>query len=243
MIGRKSNLFNGLSRCSCAVGLGVIAVLFSALAQTQAQTQTYQTWPEIDTYIHLNENFRVYFIATQTIENREKDAEIGPNLDFFFKPLFRTNRTVIFQPDRSKARPFLLRIGYRYLPSTAGPTENRWVLEATGRYALKSGFLFSVRNRADLRFINGEFSWRYRNSPTVERTVSIRSYHFTPYASGEVFFDSNYAKWNVTSESLGATFPISTHTEIQPYYQHDNDTSTSPNHQINAFGLSLNLYF
>ena len=239
MIGRESNLFHDLSRHFRAVGLGVIVAVFSP----PAQAQTYQTWPEIDTYINLNQNFRLYFIATQTIENREKDAEIGPNLDFFFKPLFKKNRSVIFQPDRSKARPFLLRAGYRHLPSTNGPTEHRCVVEATGRYALKSWFLFSVRNRADLRFIKGEFSWRYRNSPTVERTVSIRSYHFTPYASGEVFFDSNYGKWSVTSETLGVLLPIRKHTEIQPYYQHQNDTSTPPNHQINALGLSLNLYF
>ena len=241
MVAREPNLVVGVSRCFHLLALDVLVLL--ALFLWPAQAQTYQTWPEIDTYKNLNQNFRLYFIAAQTIENREKDAEIGPNLDFFFKPLFKNNRSVIFQPDPSKARPFLLRVGYRYLPSTSGPTEHRCVLEATGRYALKSFFLFSVRNRADLRFINGEFSWRYRNSPTVERTVSIRSYHFTPYASGEVFFDSNYGKWNSTSETLGAGFPINTHTEIQPYYEHQNDTSKPPNHQINAFGLSLNLYF
>ena len=240
MFGRESKCFDGLSCYLGAVGLGVLLALFSM----SAQAQTYQTWPEIDTYINLNQNFRLYFIATQTIENSQgTDAEIGPNLDFFFKPIFKTNRGVIFQPDRSKARPFLLRAGYRYLPSTNGPTENRCVLEATGRYALKSGFLFSVRNRADLRFIAGEFSWRYRIRPTVERTVSIRSYHFTPYVRGEAYFDSNYGKWSRTSGDLGAAFPIRKHTEIEPYYEHQNDTSKSPNRQINAFGISLNLYF
>ena len=117
-------MFAELSHCFHALILGV--ALF--LPTVEAQTQSYQTWPEIDTYINLNQNFRLYFIATQTIENREKDAEIGPNLDFFFKPLFKKNRSVIFQPDRSKARPFLLRAGYRYLPSTNGPTEHRCVV-------------------------------------------------------------------------------------------------------------------
>jgi hypothetical protein len=239
---RESKFFDELSRCFRAVGLAVLVALF--LPPAQAQTQTYQTWPEIDTYIHLNENFRLYFIASRTIEhNRETNAEIGPNLDFFFKPIFRKNKGVIFQLDQSKARPLLLRVGYRYVPSTNGPTEHRCVLEGTGRYALKSGFLFSDRNQADLRFINGVFSWRYRHRPTVERTVSIRSYHFTPYMRGEVYFDSNYGKWSRTSEDLGAAFPIRKHTEIEPYFEHQNDTSKSPNRQINAFGLSLNLYF
>jgi Protein of unknown function (DUF2490) len=240
MIGRESNLFDGLSRCFYAVGLGVFLALFTPLAQAQ----TYQTWPEIDTYINLNPHLRLYFIATQTKENRQgTDAEVGPNLDFFLNPLFKKNKGVIFQLDKSKSRPLLLRVGYRYLPSTNGPTEHRGVLEATGRYPLKSGFLFSDRNRADLRFINGEFSWRYRNRPTVERTVSILSYHFTPYARGEVYFDSKYRKWSRVSETFGAAFPVRKHTEIEPYYEHQNDTSKPPNRQINAFGLSLNLYF
>lgn len=240
MIGRESIFFGGLSCCFHAVGLAVLLVLFSP----PAQAQTYQTWPEIDTYVNLNQTLRLYFIATRTKENRKgTDAEIGPNLDFFFKPLFKANKGVIFQPDPSKSRPLLLRLGYRYLPSTTGPTEHRGVLEATGRYPLKSGFLFSDRNRADLRFINGEFSWRYRNRLTVERTVSILSYHFSPYVRGEVYWDSNYGKWSRTSETVGAAFPIRKHAEIEPYYEHQNDTSKSPNRQINAMGLALNLYF
>ena len=240
MIGRESKCFDGLSRCFRAVVPGVFVALFSLAAQAQ----TYQSWPEIDTYINLNANFRLYFIATQTKENRQgTDAEIGPNLDFFFKPLFKANNGVTFQLDQSKARPLLLRVGYRYLPFTNGPTEHRAVPEATGHYPQKSGFLFSDRNRADLRFISGESSWRYRNRLTIERTVSILSYHFTPYVRGEVYFDSNSGKWSRTSEDVGAAFPIRKHTELEPYYEHRNDTSKSSNHQINAFGLSLNLYF
>jgi len=81
----------------------VLVALFSVPGQ--AQNQIYQTWPEVDSYVNLNQHFRFYFLATQTIENNQgTDAEIGPNLDFFFKPLFRTDRGVIFQRDRSKAR-------------------------------------------------------------------------------------------------------------------------------------------
>ena len=99
--------------------------------------------------------------------------------------------------------PLLLRVGYRYLPSTNGPTEHRGVVEATGRCPLKSGFLFSDRNRADFRFINGEFSWRYRNRLTAERTVSILSYHFTPYARGEVYFVRPVAWiWTTAGDTL-----------------------------------------
>lgn len=240
MIAGNSNFSYGVSSRLHAVGLVLLVALFSL----SAKAQTFQAWPEISTYVKLKQDLRLYFIATKTKENRQgTDGEIGPNLDIYFKPLLKLERVTPFQLDKSKSRPLMLRAGYRYMPSTGGPTEHRGVLEATGRYPVKSGFLFSDRNRADLRFINGEFSWRYRNRLTVERTVSILSYHFTPYVRGEVYFDSNYEKWSRTSGTMGIAFPIRKHTEIEPYYEHQNDTSKSPNRQINALGFALNLYF
>jgi hypothetical protein len=158
---------------------GIVSVFL--LLSLPSEAQTVQVWPEISTYVKLNSDVRLYFIATTTRENGQgSSGEIGPNVDFYLKPLLKLERVTVFQLDQSKSRPLLLRLGYRYLPSTDGPSEQRGVIEATGRYPLTSGFVLSDRNRADLRFINGEFSWRYRNRLTVEKTVSILSYHFSP---------------------------------------------------------------
>ena len=46
-----------------------------------------------------------------------------------------------------------------------------------------------------------------------------------------------------TSETLGAAFPIRQHTEIEIYYEHQNDTGKSPNRQVNALGIAVNLCF
>ena len=226
----------------CFKWVSMISVVVLVLAPADAQT--FQAWPEISTYVKLNSDVRLYFIATTTRENgKGSSAEIGPNADFFLKPLLKLQKVTVFQLDKSKSRPLLLRLGYRYLPSTDGPPENRLVMEATGRYPLKSGFLLSDRNRADLRFIDSVFSWRYRNRLTVERTVSILSYHFSPYVRGEAYFDSNYEKWSRTAEIIGAAFPLRQHTEIEIYYEHQNDTGKSSNRQVDALGLALNLYF
>jgi Protein of unknown function (DUF2490) len=228
------------SQCSKWAGL----ILVLALASLPASAQTFQAWPEIGAYVKLNSDLRLYFIATTTREDKKgTSAEIGPNIDFYLKPLIKQQKVTLFQLDKSKSRPLLLRIGYRYLPSTDGPTEHRGVIEATGRYPLKGGLLLSDRNRADLRSIAGDFSWRYRNRLTAERTVSILDYHFSPYVRGEVYYDSNSSKWSRTSETLGSAFPIRQHTEIEIYYEHQNDTSKPPNRQVNALGLALNLYF
>ena len=229
-------------RCLQTVGLGLLLGILAP--RVAAQNQSYQAWPEIDTYLKVNSNVRLSFFASTTKENRQgTDAEIGPNFDFFLKPLVKLKRITIFELDQSKNRPLMLRLGYRYMPSTNGPIENRGILEATGRYPLVRGVLLSDRNRADLRFIAGEFSWRYRNRLMAERTFAIRSYHFSSYIRAEVYYDGNLHKWSRTTETFGLVFPTRKRAEIEPYYEHQNDTSSAPNRQVNALGLALSLYF
>jgi hypothetical protein len=220
---------------------GALLVVFSAVT---ASAQSEQFWGGIDTYVKLNSNMRFFFTAAQTRESgASTDAELGPNIDFYLNPLARLKRFTLFELDQSKSRPLTLRLGYRYLPSTSGPTENRIVMEATPRYPLKAGILISNRNRADLRFISGQFSWRYRNRLAVERAVPIFSYHFIPYVRAEAYYDGSVRKWSRTSETAGAAFPIRKRIEIEPYYEHQNDTSKAPNRQVNAVGLTLSLFF
>ena len=164
-------------RWSASLAL-LVALLAAPLA---AQTQSLQGWPEVDTYLKLNSDVRVSFFAATTRENRQgTDAEIGPNIDFYFKPLVKLKKITVFELDPSKSRLLMFRAGYRYMPSTNGPTEHRGLLEATARYPLLSGVLLSDRNRLDLRSIDGELAWRYRNRLTAERTLSLGSYHSRP---------------------------------------------------------------
>ncbi len=222
--------------------LGLLLAILSA--PLTAQTQSLQAWPEVDTYARLNSNVRVSFFASATKENRQgTDSEIGPNIDFLLKPLLKLKRITIFELDQSKDRPLMLRLGYRYMPTTSGPTENRGILEATGRYPLVRGVLLSDRNRADLRFIDGVLAWRYRNRLTAERTLAMRSYHLTPYLRAEAYYDGNIDKWSRTAESVGCIFPFRERYEVEPYYEHQNDTGTSPNRQVNALGFVLSMYF
>jgi hypothetical protein len=203
-----------------------------------AQNQSFQAWPEVDAYFQLSSNVRVSIFDAATRENRQgTSAEIGPNIDSFFKPLVKLKRVTIFELDQSKNRLVMLRFGYRYMPTTDGPTEHRGIFEATGRYPLVRGVLLSDRNRLDLRYMNDELAWRYRNRITAERTLAIRSYHFTPYIGAEAYCDGNFQKWSRTAETVGCIFPFRRRYELEPYYEHQNDTATAPNRQVNALGL------
>ena len=235
------NTFNREARY--AAFLFSIGLLF--FNHSLAHAQSNQFWPEIDTYVKLDSNVRFFLVTSVTREDRVgTSGEIGANIDFFLKPVLKLKRVAGFQLDESKSRPLTVRLGYRYLPSFDGPNEQRIVLEATGRFPTKAGVLFSNRNRIDFRFIeDADFSWRYRNRITTERNFNIGRIRTTPYARVEVYYDSRYSKWSNTSVSAGSIFPIGARMDLEGYYEHQNNTGTSPNQQVNAVGFVVSLYF
>jgi hypothetical protein len=101
-----------------------------------------------------------------------------------------------------------------------------------------AGILITDRNRADLDWKNGSFPWRYRNKLTLERSVSIRSYHLIPYIAAEPFYESQYKKWSTTDLYAGSLFPVGKHVEFNPYFEFENDTGKKPNRQQYYVGLS-----
>jgi uncharacterized protein DUF2490 len=209
-----------------------------------AQTSTTQFLPEVDTYLRLNSVVRFAFQAKETREGGDPtQAELGPSVEFYLKSLLKLRDITSFDLDDSKSRPLVLSVGYRYVPSPDKPTVNRLEPVATCHLPMPGRILISDRNRADLDWSNGNFTWRYRNRLTLERRLKIRSYHPGPYVSGEAFYESQYGKWSTTAVYAGCLLRVGKHVQFDPYYEHENNTGKSPNQQVNAVGLILNLYF
>lgn len=218
----------------------VLVTLFS----TPALGQTKEFWPELDVYVKINPTVRLYFSAAGTRENGERtDPDFSASIDFHVKPLVSLKNKRDDQRDESKAKLVLLRAGFHYLPSRQGSTEYRIALDATPRVPLKAGVVATLRNRMELRFIESDFSWRFRSRPAIEKSFTIGSYEITPYARAEFYYDSKYSKWSRTALTGGCVFPIRKRSEIEAYYEHQNRTEKSPNRQVNAIGIQLNLYF
>lgn len=228
-----------LSQHLLCLALFVVGCCLSASAQSD------QFLPEIDAYYKVISDVRVSFQAKQTRESTDPvQAEIGPSLDFYLKPLIRLQDTTRFDLDDAKSRPLVFSIGYRYLPQANGsPATNRMEPVVTFRFPMADKFLLTDRNRADLDWKNGSFTWRYRNRFEVEKALSIRAYHVSPYASVEFFYESQYSKWSDTAVYAGCLFPVGKHVEFNPYYEHQNNTGKSPNSQLNQAGLVLSLFF
>jgi len=221
--------------------------IFLALLTVQslrAQAQTLQFLPEVDAYIKLHPEIQAYFQAKQTREGgTTTQAEIGPSLEFYLKPWRELKNATIFDLNESAKRPLVFAVGYRYLPSPNTPTENRLRLDLTPHYPMRGKIVLTDRNRADLDWQSGKFTWRYRNKLTVQRPFTIRSYNFGPYIAAEVFYESNYQKWSTTALYAGCSFPLLERIQIEPYYEHQNNTGKSPNEKLNQLGVILGLHF
>jgi len=220
------------------------AVFSVAILKLPAAGQTTEFLPEMDVYTGLTSNSRFWFQAKQTREDgAPTQAEIGPSFDFYLKPRSALERITTFDLDNSKRTSVVVSVGYRYLPSPGNYTENRILLMATPNLPLKGYLLVSDRNRLEINFKNGNTFWRYRNRVTLQRTITLGSYHPSLNASAEFYYNSQYDKWSDTAIYAGCIFPLGGKAELNPYYEHQNSTGVTPNQQVNGIGLILNLFF
>lgn len=219
-------------------------MLLGSFSWLPARAQTVQFLPEVDTHLKLNSNFRAYLEAKDDRDGGDpQQFTFGPSIQLYLKPLLKLRDVTHFDLNDSKSRMLVLETGYRYVTAPSAEPENRMITAVTFNFPLRAGFLMTDRNRADLDRKNGDFTWRYRNKLTVERTFSVHSYHFIPYIAAEPYYESQYSKWSTTDLFAGCLFPIGRHVEFNVYYEHENDTGKHPNSQVNSVGLALYLYF
>jgi hypothetical protein len=123
------------------------------LWRVYGSAQTAQLLPEIDTNFKLSSDLRVTFQAKATREGGDPEqAEIGPSLDFYLKPLIRLQDATRFDLDDAKPRPLVFSIGYRYMPQASNAAAiNRMEPVVTFHFPIPAGFLVSDKNRTDRR--------------------------------------------------------------------------------------------
>jgi hypothetical protein len=209
-----------------------------------AYAEDVQFLPEFDGNLKLNSVVRVnYQVKGDREAGDPLQLQTGPSIQLHLKPLIKLKEVTAFDLDDSKSRFFVLEAGYLYITAPNTPTDNRMVVAATSNFPLKAGFLISDRNRADLDWEKGGFTWRYRNRLQLQRAVPIVSYHLIPYVAAEPYYVAQYSEWSTTALYAGCLFPVGKHVQFDSYYEHENNTGTRPNKQDNEVGLALHLYF
>jgi hypothetical protein len=219
----------------------LVACLYRPCAAQEETGAQKEFWPEVTAYVRLNRKWRLVFAADI---NGTRESKNGLEAHFGAHADYRVNKT------------FSLRAGYRYgtsLEEGGDYQEHRVVFEQAARLPLPAKILFSDRTREELRFLSGDFSARYRNRAMLEREFAVRAYKFTPYASGEVFYDTRFRVFNRNRLTAGVQLPLGKglapfreHHLLLPrkslsldlYFTRQNDSRSKPNH-VNAVGATL----
>ena len=210
--------------------------------RSQESNSQHEFWPEVDVYIPLNKKVRLfcYFATTKSEETRDNlEGQFGARVDY------TVNGRLVLSG------------GYRYgfsITEVNPFKEHRPLLEQTLRQRLPLKILLSDRNREEFRFVNGDFSFRYRNRLTLERELILPRRSITPYGSIEVYHDSRFKVWNRNRLTAGVqvqlrkAFPLLSlvtprkQVILDIYYTKQNDSRSQPNH-INAVGTALAIHF
>jgi hypothetical protein len=249
-----SSFCSGSGRCArlTVTRISILAVFLLLIgiqgATAQEPTTRKEFWPEIDVYITVKPRVRLYLTGTvsKSVEDGELrnaqgyEGQIGVHVDYI------PNKHVI------------LRIGYRYGTSVGSNSEpfkeHRLLTEQTLRQLLPGDLLLSDRNREDFRFVNGDFSFRYRNRVTLEREVHLfKGRTITPYVSGEIFYDTRYNTWNRNRFAVGVQQSLlrgplrkmllpKRQITLDLYYMRQNDSRSDTQH-VSAIGAALAFYF
>jgi hypothetical protein len=229
--------------CRAAIVLVLLLAPASA-ARGQASNTSNEFWPETDVFINLNQKSRLLFVYSGTRQQdlgAYADGQTGVYFDYWAFPAFRAMRS---QPDASLSKLLLVRAGYLFSSPRNGSTtatEHMLTYELTGRLPLPASMLLSDRNRIDLRWVDGDFRWRYRNRLKFQRTFSAGPFELTPYAQGEVFHSFDQGKWTRVRYAAGLEWAITQRIVLEGYFLRQNDPASFPQF-VNALGMALQFY-
>lgn len=224
-----------------------LAILFlkgvGALGQTPTGASS-EFWPSVKASIELRPQTRLQLWGDKQ-DGEDFDYlqwKTGAMLSYRMKRMLKLRRSDI---DEENEHNLVIGAGYEYLRTTQNDktkSEHRIIIQATPRYLPGAGFLLTDRNRVEFRWVNGSYDVRYRNKLMIDRHLKLQNFRFTPYASGELFYDRNHHSWNENQYAFGVQLPYRKRLMLDVYYLRQNCTTCSQD-PLNVLGLTLNLYF
>ena len=205
---------------------------FACLADADLEADA---WPEFDIWIKLDEagKNRLYILNSYTEEPSFSYQETALGLSW----------------DQRFAKNWSWRIGARYIWKQVDPpdaNETRVVLDLKWFHEMNNGWLFTDRNRLDLRQFDGDYSssFRYRNRIQFEKGFHVFSLprKWTVFASYEIYYDSRYNRLGQRHRFIaGVSIPVFKWLSVDlfPAYH----VETEPKHETGAaFGVAIGIY-
>lgn len=106
---------------------------------------------------------------------------------------------------------------------------------------LSADWVLSNRYWIETRWVNRQYSTRYRVLLQGQKTVPVGEYVLTSYGSVEGFYDTRFdliSRWLLT---VGVQFPIQDDYAVDVYFSHQDDRRQFPRY-VNALGLSVSVF-
>ena len=177
-----------------------VAALALLLAGTARAGDPLEFWPELNLFETLGPTSRLYFVAAYGVgkESPLLTFDVAAYYDFTLTPLLRHT---LREEDWQRNKYLWARIGYDHVfrfESEAGARtapENRGIVALHARAYLPAGILFEGRARVDLRWIEGDYSTRYRLRGELNREFNVAGHPVTPILQAEIFYDTRYDGW------------------------------------------------
>jgi len=216
----------------------LLLLLASPGRAQQTDQTTRQFWPEIDVYLPINEKFRAFLtgrVRTGIDNDQRPTWQIGAHLDYFWR------------------KRWTLRAGYRYaFPSRDQGSEKRILTEQTFSQPLPNRFVFHDRIRQEYRWLNHDFSMRFRNRVMLQRDFSLNKRTLSPYGNAEIMYDTRFNTFNRYRLAVGTQIMLRRRDSflmnlrrqkvIDIYYLWQGDSRSQPEH-VQAIGVTVGFHF
>lgn len=208
---------------------------------------TQEFWPEVNLYKKLNPTMRLHFIGAYAKgkESEERTLDASGFIDITLKPVFRQS---LQSEDWRKKKYLWTRLGYDHIFKAEGETkkapEERLIAIVYQRIYLPAAVLVETRERVDFRWIDGDYSTRYRFRLEVNRDTEFgtRGRVATPYIQIEPFYDTRYDGWSRVLYQVGCETDTTKHLRLEPYIAWQFDTLPDDS-KITAFGIVAKFYY
>lgn len=205
-----------------------------------------EIWPEAQGFVRLDPRTRVFLNAAYAEGNGSdtQSLDLAAYLDISLKPIARKN---LQSEDWQRSRYLWARIGYDRVfkaSSESGPevAEDRGIVSVYGKVPLPAGIWLEGRARADLRWIGGDYSTRYRCRLEATREFAMRGRPIVPYFNYEWFYDTRYDAWARALAQLGVEVTLTEHFRYEIFVARQVDYR--PEHAtLNAAGLVAKWYY
>jgi hypothetical protein len=217
-------------RIADARALFVAATL---MAGADAGAVSNEIWPELDVSFPLVEPLRLLLTGSGT-----RDADSGDKSQGAFAAYL----------DYRVSQNISVRAGYKYLENlklatgARESTEHRQVYDFNYDWHLGEDAQIADRTRVDVRDIGGRTTYRFRNRLLFTHALALRRVHLVPYASAEVFYDTQYDRLNRLQFRLGTTLPTGPNIAWEFYFARQRDTYPTTKF-VDALGITLNIKY